>query len=173
MGRQTQALVLQLDAACRAADDLAAATAEAFALHPDAAIVNSFPGIGRLTGARVLAEIGDDHPVPRRAGLEVLRRIRADHRRVRQEPARAPSQGQEPAARRRRLRVDLRALPSHRSNSTTTAAGRPVTSTQQRCATCSAGSSAASTTAYRPASSLIRPKPSRTQQQRRSRTAAA
>jgi hypothetical protein len=27
MGRQTQALVAQLDAACRAADDLAAATA--------------------------------------------------------------------------------------------------------------------------------------------------
>jgi transposase len=60
MGRQTQALLMQLDAACRAADDLAAATAEAFAQHPDAAIVNSFPGIGPLTGARVLAEIGDD-----------------------------------------------------------------------------------------------------------------
>ena len=60
MGRQTQALLMQLDAACRAADDLAAATAEAFAQHPDAAIVSSFPGIGPLTGARVLAEIGDD-----------------------------------------------------------------------------------------------------------------
>ena len=60
MGRQTQALLLQLDAACRAADDLAAATAEAFAQHPDAAILSSFPGIGPLTGARVLGEIGDD-----------------------------------------------------------------------------------------------------------------
>jgi transposase len=60
MGRHTQALLMQLDAACRAADDLAAATAEAFAQHPDAAIVSSFPGIGPLTGARVLAEIGDD-----------------------------------------------------------------------------------------------------------------
>jgi transposase len=60
MGRQTQALLMQLDAACRAADDLAVATAEAFAQHPDAAIISSFPGIGPLTGARVLAEIGDD-----------------------------------------------------------------------------------------------------------------
>jgi transposase len=59
-GRQTQALVLQLDAACRAADDLAAAAGEAFAQHPDADIVTSFPGIGPLTGARVLGEIGDD-----------------------------------------------------------------------------------------------------------------
>lgn len=60
MGRQTLALVLQLDAACRAADDLAAAAGEAFAQHPDADIVTSFPGIGPLTGARVLGEIGDD-----------------------------------------------------------------------------------------------------------------
>lgn len=60
MGRQTQALVLQLDAACRAADDLAEAAGEAFAQHPDAKILTSFPGIGPLTGARVLGEIGDD-----------------------------------------------------------------------------------------------------------------
>jgi transposase len=60
MGHQAQALVLQLDAACRAADDLADAAAEAFAQHPDAGILTSFPGIGPLTGARVLGEIGDD-----------------------------------------------------------------------------------------------------------------
>lgn len=60
MGRQTQALVRQLDAACNAADDLAEAAAEAFAAHPDAEILTSFPGIGPLTGARVLGEIGDD-----------------------------------------------------------------------------------------------------------------
>jgi transposase len=60
MGRQTKALMLQLDAACRAADDLAQATAEAFDTHPDAEILSSFPGIGPLTGARVLGEIGDD-----------------------------------------------------------------------------------------------------------------
>lgn len=60
MGRQTAALVLQLDAACRAADGLAEAAAAAFAEHPDAPVLASFPGIGPVTGARVLAEIGDD-----------------------------------------------------------------------------------------------------------------
>ena len=47
-GPSNQALVLQLDAACRAADDLAAAAREAFAQHPDAEILTSFPGIGPL-----------------------------------------------------------------------------------------------------------------------------
>jgi transposase len=59
-GEQARALVLQLDAACRAAEHLAAATEEIFTEHPDAAIVTSFPGVGTLTGARILAEIGDD-----------------------------------------------------------------------------------------------------------------
>ena len=54
MGRQTLALVMQLDAACRAADELAEAAGAAFAEHPDAAILSSFPGIGPVTGARVL-----------------------------------------------------------------------------------------------------------------------
>jgi transposase len=73
MGLQTRALVLQLDAACCAADDLAEAAAEALAQHPDAEILTSFPGIGSLTGARVLGELrieadhaGDDL----RAGME-------------------------------------------------------------------------------------------------------
>ncbi len=60
LGRQAQALLLQLDAACRAADELAEATSEAFHQHPDAAIITSFPGLADLTGARVLAELGDD-----------------------------------------------------------------------------------------------------------------
>lgn len=60
MGAQTRAVVLQLDAACRAADDLAEVAAAAFAEHGDAKVLNSFPGIGPLTGARVLAELGDD-----------------------------------------------------------------------------------------------------------------
>jgi transposase len=60
MGRQTLALLRQLEAACAAADDLEAAATESFNQHPDAGIITSFPGIGPLTGARVLAEIGDD-----------------------------------------------------------------------------------------------------------------
>jgi len=57
---QALALLRQLDAACQSADDLEAAGIEAFNQHPDAGIITSFPGIGALTGARVLAEIGDD-----------------------------------------------------------------------------------------------------------------
>ncbi|MFI6063610.1 IS110 family transposase [Streptomyces sp. NPDC051286] len=60
MGHQTQALLRQLEAACTSADDLAAASVESFEKHPDAEIITSFPGLGSLTGARVLAEIGDD-----------------------------------------------------------------------------------------------------------------
>jgi transposase len=60
MGRQALALLGQLDAACAAADDLEQATIESFSQHPDAEIITSFPGLGPLTGARVLAEIGDD-----------------------------------------------------------------------------------------------------------------
>ena len=60
MGHQTLALLRQLDAACAAADDLAAATIAQFDKHPDAKILLSFPGLGPLTAARVLAEIGDD-----------------------------------------------------------------------------------------------------------------
>jgi transposase len=60
MGRQSLALLRQLDAACQSAGDLEAAAVEAFNQHPDAGIITSFPGIGALTGARVLAETGDD-----------------------------------------------------------------------------------------------------------------
>ena len=60
MGRQALALLRQLDAACAAADDLEHAATESFNQHPDAGIITSFPGLGALTGARVLAEIGDD-----------------------------------------------------------------------------------------------------------------
>jgi transposase len=60
MGRQAMALLRQFEAACQAADDLKAAAEESFSQHPDAGIITSFPGIGTLTGARVLAEIGDD-----------------------------------------------------------------------------------------------------------------
>jgi transposase len=60
MGHHVLALVAQLDAACQAADQLAAATISAFRRHADHPIITSQPGLGELTGARVLAELGDD-----------------------------------------------------------------------------------------------------------------
>jgi len=60
MGRQALALLRQLDAACASAADLEHAATESFNQHPDAGIITSFPGLGPLTGARVLAETGDD-----------------------------------------------------------------------------------------------------------------
>jgi len=66
MGRQAIALLRQLDAACASAADLAQAAAESFNQHPDAGIITSFPGIGTLTGARVLAERSEE----RRVGKE-------------------------------------------------------------------------------------------------------
>ncbi|MFC0437702.1 transposase [Kutzneria buriramensis] len=60
MGMQLSALVTQFDAACRAAEELAEAVRSHFERHPDAVIITSFPGLGLLAGARVLAEIGDD-----------------------------------------------------------------------------------------------------------------
>jgi transposase len=60
LGKQMLALLGQLEAACKAAEDLAQAVEEAFPQHPDAEIILSFPGLGVQLGARVLAEIGDD-----------------------------------------------------------------------------------------------------------------
>jgi len=58
--RQALALLRQLDTACANAEDLATATITLFRMHRDATITTSQPGLGELTGARVLAEIGDD-----------------------------------------------------------------------------------------------------------------
>jgi transposase len=60
MGIQLSTLLRQFEAACAAAEELAEAASAHFEQHPDAEIITSFPGLGMLTGARVLAEIGDD-----------------------------------------------------------------------------------------------------------------
>jgi transposase len=69
MGRQTLALLAQLDAACLACDDLASDAEGLFLQHPDAEIITSFPGPAVLTGARILAEIGDDRARFTHAGI--------------------------------------------------------------------------------------------------------
>ena len=108
MGRQALALLGQLNAACHATADLEQAVIESFNQHPDAGIITSFPGLGSLTGARVLAETGDDRSrfadAKRTQGL---RRSRARHPGQRQNHRRAPPAHQEPAPGRRRLPVGV------------------------------------------------------------------
>jgi hypothetical protein len=60
MGAQALRLLATLDTECASIDQLGQATAKAFAQHPDYQIITSFTGLGDMTGARVLAEIGDD-----------------------------------------------------------------------------------------------------------------
>lgn len=60
MGHQTSALLRQFDATCQSSDELAEATETAFLAHPDAPIITSLPGPSVMSGARVLAQIGDD-----------------------------------------------------------------------------------------------------------------
>jgi transposase len=59
-GVQAQALLATLDAECASLEHLGQATAAAFTQHPDYRIITSFVGAADLTGARLLAEIGDD-----------------------------------------------------------------------------------------------------------------
>lgn len=60
MATQALRLLATLDVECGSVEKLGQAVAEAFTQHPDYAIITSFPGLGDLTGARVLGEIGDD-----------------------------------------------------------------------------------------------------------------
>ncbi|MEU9191127.1 IS110 family transposase [Streptomyces sp. NPDC048484] len=60
LGHQTSALLRQLNTACDNTEQLEEAVTQAFEEHPDAPIIRSFPGLAALTGARILAEIGDD-----------------------------------------------------------------------------------------------------------------
>ena len=95
MGRQALALLRQLDTACANASDLEAAAVESFNQHPDAGIITSFPGIGALTGARVLAEIGDDRSRFKDArGLKAYAGSAPGHQGQRQDQVRHPPQDQ-------------------------------------------------------------------------------
>jgi hypothetical protein len=145
MGRQALALLRHLDAACQSADDLQAAATESFNQHPDAGIITSFPGIGTLTGARVLAETGDD------------RSRFADAKGLKVYAGAAPvtrASGKTRSVTRRHVNNDRLATPGpsppsphHQAPApTTTAAARPVTATPPRSATSTAASPAASGT---------------------------
>ncbi len=60
MGAQALRLLATLDAECTSVEELGRACLEAFRQHPDYAVITSFPGLADLSGARVLAEPGDD-----------------------------------------------------------------------------------------------------------------
>jgi transposase len=108
-GRQALALVRTLDTACTNAEDLAAAAIEHFDQHPDAEIITSLPGLGSLTGARVLArDRRRSIPLHHRQGPQGLRRCRTRDPGQRQKPHRDPPPSQEPTPSRRRLRLGLR-----------------------------------------------------------------
>ena len=59
-GVQLIAMFSEMDAAREAVDDLTQKTEELFLTHADAAIITSMPGLANTTGARILAEMGDD-----------------------------------------------------------------------------------------------------------------
>jgi transposase len=60
MSTETLALLGILDAICQSVDQLTAALAETFSRHPDYEVITSFPSLADISGAIVLAEIGDD-----------------------------------------------------------------------------------------------------------------
>ncbi|MFJ1707120.1 IS110 family transposase [Kitasatospora sp. NPDC088346] len=59
LGHEVRVCVELLDVATSTAQRLAALAVEAFDRHPQADIYRSFPGVGELTGPRLLGEIGD------------------------------------------------------------------------------------------------------------------
>jgi transposase len=57
---EIRALLAQFNNGCETTDQLTATLSELFQAHPHAKIYQPFPGCRALTGARLLAEIGDD-----------------------------------------------------------------------------------------------------------------
>jgi hypothetical protein len=60
MGMLALALLGNLNTECASTETLGQAVIAAFQQHPDHPIITSFPGLGDLTRARILGEIGDD-----------------------------------------------------------------------------------------------------------------
>src|SRR6202453_5065401 len=108
MGKQTLALLAALNTACASVDDLGQAVAELFQTHPDYAIITSFSGLGDSTGARVLAELGDDRARFADASVEGLRRISTRHQGLRAIYLHHAPSDQERPARCRRMDLGIR-----------------------------------------------------------------
>lgn len=146
--KQMLALLIQLEASCIAADDLAKAVEESFPQHPDADVILSFPGLGVQLGARVLAEIGDDHT--RFADARGLKAY-AGSSPVTRPPERSPAS---PAAGSRTTASTTPATSGHSPHyapppgptPTTADAAKPATGTHPHSATSSTACSGCSTT---------------------------
>ena len=97
-----------LDTECDSVAQLGEATTEAFATHPHHQIITSFPGLGDLTGARMLAEIGDD-----RTRFTDARALKAyagsapHHPGVRTQHLHHPPEGQKQSTGRHRLDLGI------------------------------------------------------------------
>lgn len=96
-GHQALALPAVVDATCASAAALEEAATAAFRAHPDYEIITSFPGLGDLTGARLLGEVGDD-----RVRFTDARALKAyargpHHPGRRTQPHRRAPAGEEPA----------------------------------------------------------------------------
>ena len=109
MGAQALRLLATLNTECDSVDQLGHAVAEAFATHPDHKIITSFTGLGDLTGARVLGEIGDDRS--RFADARSLKAYAGSAPITRasgRSPLGHPAAGEEQPPRRRRVRLGVR-----------------------------------------------------------------
>ena len=164
MRAETLALLGVLDAVCDSVDQLAAALAEAFPQHPDYEIITSFPGLADISGAIVLAEIGDDRnrfgddrALQAFAGSAPVTRASGKSRTV----TRRRTKNNRLAAIGYSWAFTAAARPSPAA-STTCAAASAATATPPHCGTCSTGCSASCTTAWPPARPTTRPRPSRT-----------
>jgi transposase len=163
MGMQASALLGSLDTECASTDSLGQAVITAFEQHPDHVIITSFPGLGDLTGARILGEIGDD------------RERFADARALKAFAGSAPvtrASGRSTTVTCRRVKNNrmsvsglcgplLRPAATDRPANTTWPAERAVTITPPHCATSTTACLASSTTASTPASPTTAPRHTR------------
>jgi transposase len=112
MGQQALAHLRALNTAVGNTLELEHALGEAFAQHPDAPILTSFPGLGVVLGARILGEIGDDRARFSDAkALKAFAGTRPGHPRFRAETLGHDARGPQPPALPSRL--PLGATPAH------------------------------------------------------------
>ena len=157
-----QALVAVITELARQITVLQSEVEAGFGRHPDAEIYLSQPGLGRILGARVLAEFGDDpHRYADAEGPQELLRHRPDHPSLRQVPGRAGPLRPQPAPGRRPLPAGLRRpeQPHPAPAPTTTPTAPAATPTTKPYAPWPTASSASSTAASATTPPTTKPSP--------------